>query len=88
MKKGYLRLGGTEPPSLACLEQVLVHMCYDTAVTDVGSEFLAAQAATRQERKQTSAKTPATTTQQLGGEVCVEERWNWTAEHHPPVVHI
>ena len=25
MNKGYLRLGGTEPPSLACLEQVL-HM--------------------------------------------------------------
>ena len=50
--------------------QPMVHMCYEAPVTDVGSEFLAAQAATRQERKQTSTETPATTTQQFGGE-CV-----------------
>ena len=56
--------------------QPMVHMCYEAPVTDVGSEFLAAQAATRQERKQTSTETPATTTQQFGGEVCVEESWN------------
>ena len=49
---------------------VMVPCGHLMAVMRVGSEFLAAQAATRQELKQTSPETPATTTQQFGGE-CV-----------------
>ena len=52
--------------------QTLLGAC----ATCFGTISLAAQAATRQERKQTSTETPATTTQQFGGEVCVEESWN------------
>jgi hypothetical protein len=52
-------------------------MYYEAPVTGVGPEFLAAQAATRQELKQTSPETPATTTQQFAEEVRVEELCNW-----------